>query len=257
MTKALATQASVIRALVLRELRTSYGARRYFGLVWILVEPVIHIAVFWILFTAIRRGVPYGMSIPVFLLSGFFPFMLFSGIAMRCMTAIEGGRVLLYYKQVTPIDLILARAFLHTVTMAVVFLILISVTSFLGYEVSIADGLEIAAGLALLVVLGLGVGLVIASWSIVFPLLPTIIHPLFRLLYFTSGLFFTVESVPPIVREELLYNPIMHLIDKVRGGFFTVYVPAHTSFEYGAWFAFTVLALGFVFEKMNRKKLIV
>lgn len=257
MTKALATQASVIRALVLRDIRTGYGARRYFGLIWILVQPVIHIAIFWAVFSVLRRGVPYGMPLPLFLLSGVFPYMLFSGIATRCMSAIEGGRVLLYYKQVTPIDLILAKSFLHAASMSLVLLILIAVTALLGYEVNIDDGLEIAFGLFLTIVLGTGVGLALASWSIVFPVLGTIVKPLLRVLYFTSGVFFTAESVPPVIRNELLYNPVMHLIDKVRGGFFTAYVPAHTSFEYAAWFAFTVLALGFVFEKMNRKKLIV
>ena len=257
MTKALATQTSVIRALILREIRTGYGARRYFSLIWILLQPVIHIGIFWILFTVLRRHLPSGMPLPLFLLSGVFPYMLFSGLATKCMAAIETGRVLLYHKQVTPIDLVLAKAILHAASMGVVLLILITVSALLGYEVNIADGLEIAAGILLTIVLGTGVGLMLASWSIVFPVLGTIVKPLFRILYFTSGVFFTVESVPPIIRDELLYNPVMHLVDKVRGGFFVTYVPSHTSFEYAAWFSFIVFALGLVCEKMNRKKLIV
>ncbi|MHC1727600.1 MAG: ABC transporter permease [Syntrophobacteraceae bacterium] len=257
MTKALATQASVIRALVLRETRTSFGAHRYFSLIWLLVEPAMHVAVFWLVFTVLKRNVPYGMPIPLFLLSGLFPYFLFAGTAQKCMTAIEGGRALLYYQQVTPIDLVLAKTYLEAVTNAVVLLILLALTWLAGYKFDIDDGLAIAAGLMLAALLGAGFGLVIASWSIVFPLLGTLIRPFFRILYFISGIFFTVESIPPVARDELLYNPVLHLTDQIRGGFFTSYTPVHSSFEYAAWFAFIVLALGLVSERMNRKKLIV
>lgn len=257
MTKALATQASVIRALVLRETRTSYGAHRYFSLIWLLIAPVIHIGVFWLIFVLWKRGVPYGMPIPLFLLSGVFPYLLFSGTATKCMKAIEVGRPLLYYKQVTPIDLIAAKTYLEAVSNAFVLLILLTVAWLAGYKVEINDGLAIAAGLILSVLLGAGIGLILASWSIVFPFLGNIVKPVFRILYFASGIFYTVEAVPPVIREELLYNPVMHLIDKVRGGFFPSYSPVHSSFEYAAWFVFIVLALGFLFERINRKKLIV
>ncbi|MGC4063649.1 MAG: hypothetical protein QM784_03185 [Polyangiaceae bacterium] len=113
-------QLQVVYALILRETRTRFGTHRL-GYVWALCEPVIFIATFAAMYLVIGRLVPWGLDVVPFLTTGFVPFGLFRESANRSLNAISSNRGLLFYPQVRPLDLVLARVILEFATHFIVF----------------------------------------------------------------------------------------------------------------------------------------
>jgi len=63
--------------------------------------------------------------------------------------------------------------------------------------------------------------MIFGSLAPLYPSIRTITNPLLgRPLFFTSGIFFTAEMIPSEIRQYLLYNPLLHMIEIVRSAFF-------------------------------------
>ena len=121
----------VIFALFIREIKTRFGAYRL-GLVWAFLEPmsfvIVHIRhsisqqwriiVWWG-----NHGIPY----PIFLMLGYVPFMLFSKLLTQGAAAVSANQGLFNYRQVRPIDTILARTLLEVLFISGVILIFMTV----------------------------------------------------------------------------------------------------------------------------------
>src|SRR6478609_2704174 len=113
------TQLQVVHALLLRETRTRFGAN-HLGYVWALLQPALWIGMFSGFYSVFGRLAPPGMSVLAFLTTGIVPFSSFRETAQRCLSAIESNKGLLFYPQVKPLDLVLARAVLEATTHLVV-----------------------------------------------------------------------------------------------------------------------------------------
>ena len=118
----------VVHALALRETRTRFGAHKL-GYLWALVEPTLMILTFYILFALASRAAPTGMTLFSFIATGIIPYLLFANTVKRVAEAINGNKALLFYPQVNPIDLVIARVFLEFTTYVGVFLVLMGCCS--------------------------------------------------------------------------------------------------------------------------------
>src|SRR5215216_777475 len=103
------TQLQVIHALLLRETKTRFGANQL-GYLWAFVQPSLWIGMFLVFDSLFGRTAPPGMSLVAFLTTGIVPFSLFRETTNRCVSAIEANKGLLFYPQVRPLDLVIARA---------------------------------------------------------------------------------------------------------------------------------------------------
>jgi capsular polysaccharide transport system permease protein len=76
-----------------------------------------------------------------------------------------------------------------------------------------------------------------------------------RPLFWLSGIFYSIDSVPSALREILLYNPIVHCIQLVRGGWFPGYHPRHIDPWYPVAWILVLLFLGLSLERVARRRL--
>lgn len=253
LTRGLMAQLRVVHALALRETRTRFGQNKL-GYVWALLEPLFWIGTFAGLFEVADRGTPGGMAIVPFLATGVVTYELVMKTANKGSQAINGNKALLFYPQVQTLDLILARGALELATYAVVFALIIGGWAFTVPRVRIDDLLVLMNGLLLAGLLGMGLGLVLCGLNVLSPTVERIRGPLFRPLFWVSGLFFTAESLPKQVRDMLLYNPILHCIEMVRTGFFPDYHARHAEPMYvGAWIL-GLFFFGLTLERRVRHK---
>ena len=123
--QALMTQIQVVHALVIRETRTRFGRHRL-GYVWALLEPLIMVATFAAAFSYMGRTMPGGLPVATFLVTGFLPYTLFSRTMSQAQNAISGNRGLLFYPDIRPFDLVLARTLLEIATYILVFVLLMA-----------------------------------------------------------------------------------------------------------------------------------
>ncbi len=235
--------AHVVHALVIREFKTRFG-HYHFGYLWALAEPVAHVAVLSIIFGLRSRTTPEGIDFPVFLATGIIPFLLFRRMITRGMSAIEGNRALFSYRQVKPLDTLIARAVLEITIYSIVFVVFMAGAGWLGFDIAAQDPLGVMAVFFTLGLFGLGLGALACVFATFVPDATLIVPLILRPLYFISGIFFSIERVPAEYREYLLWNPVLHAMELIRASYFQRIDTAYGDPLYLLWFTVGALSLG-------------
>ena len=254
---AAATQSRVIWALILRETKTRYGEHKI-GFLWALLQPLFMVAIFVAIFSAIRSDNPGGMPLVLFMLVGIVPFTMFRDTMNQMQNAISMNKSLFAFPQVTTFDVIIARGILEILILTGVLMILLFGMDMAGQDVNIERPLGVLAACGLLALLGLGVGFVFATLSPIIPSVKQLSSALLgRPLFLSSGIFFTADSVPSPVREYLLYNPIMHILELLRSAFFYEFETSHGDWGYATAWAVCTFAFGLLIHQAMRRKAII
>lgn len=247
---------AVWRALFLREAVFRLSGSRT-AWVWLLVEPIFHIAFIMVLFEVVRMKTVPGADPAMFIMTGLLGFFMARNTALRSMEAINANTALFAYRQVKPVDTVLVRAALEGFINLVIALIMVAGAALLGLEVLVNDPLEVIVAFTGLWLCGLGLGLMLSVANQLLPELATIVKLLFLPLYFISGVMLPVQVVPQPYRDWLFYNPFLHGIEALRGGFFPhYYVEPATSLAFLYNFALVAIFFGLALQVRYTRKLI-
>lgn len=252
--RGLGSQTDVVVALILRETRTRYG-RNQLGYVWALIEPVVVILTFYWVLALAGRGVPAGMDAFSFVATGVLPYTLFSNSVTRVAEAINANKALLYYPQVRPIDLVIARSLLEAATYVAVFLLVMGGHALITQRLELASPLMVIGGMAAASALGTTLGLVFCGLGQLSALADRARGPLVRPLFWISGIFFTVETLPERARDALIYNPMLHATELVRAGWFASHDAGHVDLGYVLWWIGGLALAGLLLERWVRRKI--
>ena len=249
-------QKAVWAALYRRELKTRFGVYKL-GYIWAIFEPVSHIVILTFIFSFLSREGYQGLPFAVFFASGIIPFFVFQKIIMATTSAIDPNRGLFTYRQVKPIDTVLVRSFIEFITTiaALIFLIWLG-EWFFNYEVLPSRPLEVCYLMILLFLGSTGTGLICAvigaRWEEAAKLIPQILRPM----YFISGIFISVQSLPEALHNYLLWNPILHGIEQIRAAFFAGYNPGNTSSLYVLLWASASFIAGLWYFRINSTRML-
>jgi capsular polysaccharide transport system permease protein len=247
-------QLQVVHALLLRETKTRFGQNQL-GYLWALVQPLLWVGTFAAMYHAFGRLAPPGMSMLAFLTTGIVPFSLFKETANRCLNAIDSNKGLLFYPQVRPLDLVIARVALETVTQLVVFAVMMIGIAIYEGPYRIDSALETVCGLALATGLGAAFGLVCCGLTVFTRSVERLFPALMRILFWISAIFHPVESLPNKIRDIFLLNPVTHAIELVRDGWFPGYQSSHIDEGYAAVWILVMLFFGLSLERVARRRL--
>jgi len=253
---AVATQTRVINALILRETKTRYGNYKI-GFLWALIEPLVGVTVFVMIFANLRNDSPSGMPLVAFMLVGFCCYGLFRDPWGSLQGSISNSRHLLTFPQVTTFDIILARAILEVLVCFFVLGFLLYMAYLAGFEVRCENPLGVLVACCLLAILGTGAGFLFASLEPLIPSVKQITQVLNRPLYFGSGLFYTADTIPEAARDYLLYNPLLHIMELLRSEFFYEFETSHGSWTYATLWSFSTLAVGLLTHQAFHKRAII
>ena len=196
---ALRIQRAVLFALVVRDLRTRVEGR-WLGLTWMIAEPLTHILLIVSLIGARSKVVMPNIDFPVFLVSGMLPFFLFRNLARRLPNAISSSKGLFAYRQVKPIDALAARAIVETALYSTVYVIALCLLGWMGYHSLPRAPLELLAVGAVLLALGVGLGLLFSVLTHQRPRANTVVGFVFYPLYLASGVIFPLHNVSSGIR---------------------------------------------------------
>ena len=250
--EALRTHGRVLYALMLREARTRYGRRRA-GYLWGLVEPLMHIAFFYLVYKFIRmRHPPLGDSLFVFLATGLVPFIGWRNMFMRVQGGYGSNAGLLVFPSVTMMDAFVGRALLELATWILVLILIFS--GMIAYGAPFPqDVLKLVSAILALFMIAFGLGLCLGVITEFVPSIGSFWRFVRRFLYWFSGAFFLPDTLPAVMRDILAWNPILHGITLFREGYYFGYESKmlDVGYLYG-WAIFSVL-LAFLVEKVARK----
>jgi capsular polysaccharide transport system permease protein len=256
-TELLRGQLRVIGALVRRETRAHFGESRL-GYLWAVIEPLIHLLAYAVLFSFILRRRPLvGGSLVLFIVTGLVPYFLYSKLASYMTGAIVENRALLNLPLVKPFDVFASRAILESTTYLFVGVILLVGLFLSGVPQAVPrDPLNLAAAIIVIVSMGCGLGMVnavlqtfISNWHTIFTLVS---GPL----YLLSGIYFLIDEIPPPLRDYLLYNPLLHLVGWFRSGFYPNYSVTYIDHGYALCWSIAALLLGLGVQRVARRKLL-
>lgn len=215
-------QKAVVFALFIRELKSRFGSYKG-GYIWMLVEPLAHIIMLSLIFTYIRDRSLVGIDFPVFLVTGIVPFLLFKNVALRVMDGVDANRGLFAYRQIRPSDTFIARTLLDSALSVIIFGVLLAGMAWVGMDVPFRDPLSVAFIFGLMILLGLGLGMFLCIVVHYMPESKTFIRLLFLPMYLMSGIIFPVTRLPKEFLPYLMWNPLLHAIETLRGAFFSQY----------------------------------
>ena len=226
-------QGRVIMALILREVHTLYGSSRL-GYLWAVIQTMFGIGIFWGIREIAGARAPHGMSVLMFLLAGFGLWATFSETLTKCMSAVSGNKALLTFPQVTPLDLMLSRTVVVWGTQLSSGCVITGIAAFCGTSLYVSDWTGLFAAFLLT--------------------LEKIVPMILRILFFASGIFFSVSMFPKNIADILLLNPVMQLIELLRQSLSRGYVAPTYDYLYIVAFCVVSLCLGGLLERYARKR---
>jgi len=252
-------QKTVVFALVLRELRTRLSMRSM-GAFWLVFEPVALtlIMVFERVFLRTINMQIGGMTFPMFMITGLVPYQMFKNIIILGMGAIDANRSLFAYRQVKPLDCIVARAIMECMLRALGYTILMFLMGFwLGYDVSIAHPLEWLSILFLGVLFSLSVSIIFCIWAEAMPNAKTIVTLAFLPIFLASDIIIPISRFPVQMQHWLSWNPFLQLNVKLRTAISPDY-PAlpGVDFKFVIFITIILLTISLMLYHSRRDKLI-
>lgn len=227
------------------------AARSYLGLLWWVIEPVLYLCAFYILFVLVmQRGGP-----------DFVPFFLCGAVVWKWFdTGVKGGsqsinghrglvQQVYVPKYIFPVIAVLSSAarFLPVFAIFVLFLLLYGLPfqpTWLAVPVVVLTQLCLVMGLAMLV----------GAFTPFLPDLKVAIDNGMMLLFFISGVFFNINEVHEPLKSYLLLNPIAGLIDEYRNVMLRGIWPDTGRLAVILFFSLLVSAFGLMLlKRMDRK----
>lgn len=250
---ALDTQARVILALALREVHTLYGGKSL-GYLWAILKVAFSVALFGSIRLFVHAPAPHGMSMLSYLAAGFGIWNIITQTLLKCMASVDGNRALLTFPQVTPLDIMLARCLVVTATQLLSMTIILCCGAAIGYIFTISNVGMLIICILLAALLGLGLGAVFCSMAYYLPVLQQLIPMILQVLFFASGIFYSVSAFSHRVGDFLMLNPIMQLIELSRMTLSNGYICLYADFWYVVQVTAVSFFLGLLLERYVRRK---
>lgn len=224
---------AVIKALFLRELnmRMSVGKA---GLFWTFFEPFAQVSVFILIRVAIHgtSGDTSNYSYAVFMASGFIAFNMFRHILKASSGAFTANRGLFSYKQVKPIDTIIARTLVEVFITGTIITVFLFVGFVLQMDIVPQNIIMVFGSYLWLVLFSFGIGLVVGIGNTFYVSIGRIVNISSFLLLIFSAVFYPVEALPPDVQTWLLYNPLVHFMELIHASYINSLTDRYVDYIY-------------------------
>ncbi|MFK0275030.1 ABC transporter permease [Ensifer sp. NPDC090286] len=249
-----ATHVRVVSALIVREMSTKFGSKPG-GYIWALIEPIGYIAMMTVIFSAIAHAPAVGTSFVLFFATGYLGFQIYNAKVSYLGSAVRANKTLLSYPNVAPIDAVIARYILQTMTTTLVAIIVFSAIFMTFYHIPEFDWPRLIEAEVFGGALALGVGMFNSVLFVRYALYEQIYGIFTRPMFLMSGVFFLPDSIPHPYRELLLYNPLCHLIMLFRSGFYPEYRAVGLDVTYLAICSAAVFFVGMTVFTFSRRVL--
>jgi capsular polysaccharide transport system permease protein len=253
---AFSIQKDVLFAIFVREMNARFSGYT-FGNVWIVLEPLLMIVMFILIFGLRGRGEFGYVGPPVFVFASFLPFkMLWQFNMKRVMSAAAGSKGLLGFRQVRLFDVFVARGMMEAGLFLVVGLIIATIMWWIGFDPWPGDILGVLAHSSVLWLFSLSFGMLACVVSQVAMEVEKFINMLTMPLLFLSAVFFPMTIVPQPYRDWLAWNPLVHANELIREAWLPVYESPVADFGYLGWWTVVTLALAVSAYRLSWQRIV-
>jgi capsular polysaccharide transport system permease protein len=250
--EALRRQFDVTYALAVREMETQY-AQYKLGYFWGIAEPALYVAIMTLVRLFIRGRASHIEMPPItFVALAVVPVRLFMANIKQLGHSVHGLKNVMDLPVISPLDLILARGVMTFCSYGVIFSIFMIGAGL--YEGTLPPRVPAAIfGLFVLTCLmSMGIGVVLAP---IYKVMPAVEHVevfVVRIIFWTSGLFYTVDFFPTWVWPYIWWNPVLHITELMRQYWFSIYTSPIADLSYALLFTMACWLIGLTLERLMR-----
>jgi capsular polysaccharide transport system permease protein len=217
--RGLLIQRRVIVALVIREIYSRFG-RESLGFGWTVAEPLIFALPVLLMWRVIRPTHEHGILVMPFLWSGYLPLLLFRHLGGRILLFIRQNASLLYHRQVTILDIFIARSLLEIASNLAALIVSFVVFYMLGAVNVPRDLPMFYLGYFFMIWWAIAIALIIGALSERSDWVQQIWLPYSYMYMIFSGFFYLADWLPLEVRTVALYQPYTQAYEMIRAGVF-------------------------------------
>lgn len=247
-----AIQGRVIGALIMREVRTTFGSS-VMGYVWAILTPTVGVAIMVVIFSAIGRVAPFGTSLALFFSTGLLTLEMFRKLSSSLMNVLNANKGLLTYPPITETDVILARFLVVFLTYIVIMMLFYGTLVWTGRAELPANWHALFMGIAAVALLGLGFGMLNMFILMRWYAWRHVERILTRPLLIISGVFYVPSQLPSEAIAIVKWNPVLHGIEWVRNGYYPNYDSAVLDKTYMLSVIACLLLVGLGGERLTRR----
>lgn len=240
----------LVRALVARDLKVRYR-RSAIGFVWTMLQPLLMMLVFQMVFSAVFRFELEEGNYPVFALSGILFWNFFSQSILSSMNSLRNNAQLLQKlpvpKAVFPLATVLSGVVNLVFALIPLFLILIVTRHPLTPAL-----LFLPAAILLAALFTLGAGLLLAPLAVFFTDTVELIGVMLTALMYLTPVIYPKEIVPERYRWVVRFNPVRSILETFRDPIHQGEIPPLSHLTVTVVIAVLVFLLGvWVFRKSS------
>ena len=226
------------------------AARTWLGILWWVIEPVLYMSVFYLIFGIIfQRG---GEGFVYFLLVGLVVWKWFDSSVRGGMLSLPTNAAVIQQvyqpKLVFPVTVLL----INTAKFLLVLLLLLLFLLITGKPLAVS-WLALLPLIGVQFLLTLGVASLCATVIPFVPDLKWVVENGLTLMFFLSGVFFDISNVPDKYYAWLMLNPMAVLIDSYRSVLLLAQMPDWARLSWVLLFSCLLIAIAvWVFTRFDR-----
>jgi len=210
-------QLRVIGALMIRELQSRFG-RHNIGFLWFLVEPLLLAGGVTVVTYNMHAQIPEGLHPLPFHIVGYIGYMQFRTNANRAAAVILSNRVLMYHRQVSITNIVVACTLLEFCATFGALIVLTSIFAWLGLSPIPERPLSLIFGMLLMWWYTMALAMIICALSQYSEAVDRLVHPITYLSLPFSGMLFRIDWLPPDLRELAQWLPLPQITEIIRQG---------------------------------------
>jgi lipopolysaccharide transport system permease protein len=223
------------------------------GLGWAVVQPLLSVAAFTLVFGRVARVPTGGVPYPLFVFCGLAPWQLFARAIARSSNALVENQFLLTSAYIPRLILPLAAVLSTFVDFAVEFVLLIAMM--LGYHIRLSPVavLTIVPFLLLALAVSVGVGLFLSALNVRYRDVGHAVPFFMQLLFFVTPVAYPGSLVPLRLRGLSELNPMANAVEGFRWALLRVSPPAMPGLLYSLLGTLVFLLVALVyFRRVER-----
>jgi ABC-type polysaccharide/polyol phosphate export permease len=202
----------LVLTLVARELKVRYR-RSVLGFVWTMLQPLLMMLVFYVVFNNIFRfNEP---DYPIYAFAGILFWNFFSQCIVASMNSLRGNAPLLQKLPVPKIVFPLATVISGVVNLLFALVPMIALLLWVRHGLSWAL-LFLPVAILLAALFTLGAGLLLSPLAVFFSDIVELVGVLLTVLMYLTPIFYPMQIIPQRIRWLVKYNPIRSILEIFR-----------------------------------------
>jgi len=226
------------------------------GLFWTFFEPFMQVFIMVLIKIILFGKSGDNFDFAAFLALNFTAYNMFRNILTKSMGSFTANKALFVYKQVKPIDTIIARVMVEVFVTGTIIIAFVLIGMYFGFDLNVKHLPMVALGFLWLILFAFSFGLFVAVSNTFYPSIGKTINIFMIFLMFGSAVFYAVEMLPPQIQTLLLYNPLTHIMEMIHGFYFYTLDDSFVDYTYMILWTLTPLYIGLVFYRKLEERII-